>query len=279
MRCQRPGPGSPRRTQPSPARRPARRPPRKLSCTCRSPQPGSPHSRRTPALSAMEPLAECAALLRPAGLSPGSPSRSGCSLPAPAPRTPSEGPLLLRLPPPRGTELATDRSPRERGAAGQNGAPGGGVLGGPLRRSVLCPAEIKPGDAVPWQFVAALALGPAGGREHSNERSPTRAAEREREDPSRATLELWFDALGRSGASKAGTGGHHLEHSRAHGSPALLLTATALWFIRHKTDFCGCQAETGGWDELVRRSLPTVSQLHSDRHVLSSLCSPTPTTG
>lgn len=58
------GEGRPRRPR-HPSQR-SRGPPRKLSCTCRSPRPGSRERRRTPTLSAMEPVAGSAALLGPA---------------------------------------------------------------------------------------------------------------------------------------------------------------------------------------------------------------------
>lgn len=55
-----PGHSRPFRASPPPSL-PARRPPRKLSCTCRSPRPGRWESRRTPTLSAIEPRADSTA--------------------------------------------------------------------------------------------------------------------------------------------------------------------------------------------------------------------------
>lgn len=70
-----------------PASRP-RCPPRKLSCTCRSPRPGRSESRRTPTLSAMELRADGrpGRTARCDSVSPDSPGRFGSPLPPGAPR-------------------------------------------------------------------------------------------------------------------------------------------------------------------------------------------------
>lgn len=181
------GEGRPRRPR-HPSQR-GRGPPRKLSCTCRSPRPGSRERRRTPTLSAMEPVAGSTALLapappgvtqaptRPAGSAARYPPRRPTGLAAPAE---GHGGAAPAAPPPSalgqpgwlwagdGPCGATGRSPRRgHGPGRQRGALG-------LRRCLLCARHRPdPDGTVPWRPAAAQTRRPAGAGEHSHGRSPS----------------------------------------------------------------------------------------------------------